>query len=153
MLEGLKQQTVKTKWITAEVDRITALFYFVITISLFIAAFQLSSTFIQHFTGFLDINSKNQVELGKQVILMFAIVALIAVSYMLILRTLGLQEKSSTVFGYLATLGAIKINKEDFKTTLQEIERYLNDNEWTLAKYWVDRIQTEYSELFLQKTI
>ena len=38
LLEGLKQQTVMTKWITAEVDRITALVYFMIIILLFITA-------------------------------------------------------------------------------------------------------------------
>jgi hypothetical protein len=37
-LDGLKQQTVNTKWITAEIDRITALIYFIVTISVFIVA-------------------------------------------------------------------------------------------------------------------
>ena len=35
LLEGLKEQTVKTKWITAEVDKITALVYFIVVISVF----------------------------------------------------------------------------------------------------------------------
>jgi hypothetical protein len=47
-LEGLKQQTVRTKWITAEVDRINALVYFIIVISVFIVALH-SSDFLQKF--------------------------------------------------------------------------------------------------------
>lgn len=38
LLQGTKQATVKTKWVTVEVDKITALIYFIITISVFIAA-------------------------------------------------------------------------------------------------------------------
>lgn len=38
LLEGFKQQTIKTKWVTAEVDRITALIYFMIIILVFIVA-------------------------------------------------------------------------------------------------------------------
>ena len=49
LLEGLKQQTVMTKWITAEVDRITALVYFMIIILLFITAALTYSVFPQNF--------------------------------------------------------------------------------------------------------
>jgi hypothetical protein len=148
LLGGLKDQTIKTKWITEEIDRITALVYFMVIISLFIVATQLYPVFLQNFAQFFNEN----IESTKLVILIFSILALIAVSIMFILRILGLLTKASIVFKYLTALGAIKMDKENFKTTLQDIERYLNDNNWTLAEYWVeDRIQREYTELFLKK--
>jgi hypothetical protein len=147
LLGGLKDQTIKTKWITEEIDRITALVYFMVIISLFIVATQLYPVFLQNFAQFFNEN----IESTKLVILIFSILALIAVSIMFILRILGLLTKASIVFKYLTALGAIKTDKENFKTTLQDIERYLNDNNWTLAEYWVDRIQREYTELFLKK--
>lgn len=147
LLEGLKEQTIKTKWITAEIDRITALVYFIIIISLFIVAIQLYHIFLQNFERIFQ-----GVELAKIVILIFSVLALIAVSIMFILRIRGLLKKALIVFRYLTALGAIKTEKEKFKTTLQEIERYLNDTDWTLTKYWVDRIQKEYTELFVMKS-
>jgi hypothetical protein len=146
LLEGLKQQTVKTKWITAEVDRITALVYFVIVISVFIIATLLYPVFLQKFAQVFQNN-----ESTKLAILIFSSLALGAVSYMFILRILGLQRKASVAFRYLTALEAIKAAKEDFKTTLQDIERYLDNNDWTLAEYWVKRIQIEYTEFFLEK--
>jgi hypothetical protein len=148
LLEGLKQQTVKTKWITGEIDRITALIYFIIIISLFIAATQLYPTFLQNFAQFFV-----NIELAKLAILIFSISALIAICIMFILRILGLLGKAATVFKYLTALGVIKTAKENFRETLQEIERYLNNNDWTLAEYWVERIQDDYTELFLKKIL
>jgi hypothetical protein len=72
---------------------------------------------------------------------------------MFIYRIFGLANKAQTVFKYLTALEAIKTEQEKFKPTLQDIERYLNDNHWTLAKYWVERIKEEYSEIFLKKVL
>jgi hypothetical protein len=72
---------------------------------------------------------------------------------MFIVRIDGLMMKASIVFKYLTALGAIKTDKENFKTTFQDIEHYLNDNNWTLARYWMDRIEVEYTELFLKKVM
>lgn len=127
LLEGLKQQTLKTKWITAEIDRITALFYFIVIISLFIVATQVYPVFLEHFTQVLG-----NIESTRLVILIFSVLALSAVIIMVILRIRGLQEKAAIVFRYLTTLEAIKTDGAKFKTTLQDIERYLNDNDWTL---------------------
>jgi hypothetical protein len=146
LLEGLKQNTVKTKWITAEVDRITALIYFMVIISLFIIAAQLYPSFLQNFTQFFG-----NIESIKIVITIFSLLALIAVSIMCILRILGLMTKALIVFEYLAALGAIKTDKDNFKSALQDIERYLDDNNWTLAEYLVKNIQKEYTQLFLKK--
>ena len=70
---------------------------------------------------------------------------------MLVSRIIGLQSKALIVFKYLTVLRAIKTHKEDFKTTLEEIERYLDDNHWTLAEYWVNRVQQDYSEVYLKE--
>ena len=48
-------------------------------------------------------------------------------------------------------LRAIKTHKKDFETTLEDIERYLDDNHWTLGEYWVERVQQDYSEVFLEE--
>ena len=68
----------------------------------------------------------------------------------MILRIRGLLAKASTV-KYLTALGAIKIDREKFKENLQDVEGYLNSGDWTLAEYWVNRIQKEYTEVFLSQ--
>lgn len=146
LLEGLKQQTLKTKWITAEVDRITALIYFIVVISVFIAATLLYPVFLQKFAQVFENNYSTK--LG---ILIFSILALMAVTYMFILRIRGLERKALTVFRYLTALEAIKEDKQNFSGSFEDIERYLDNNDWTLAEYWVKRIQLEYTELFLNK--
>jgi hypothetical protein len=146
LLERLKERTVKTKWITAEVDRITALFYFIIIISLFIYAIEIYQDLLPKFTKFFG-----DVELTKLTIIGLSVAGLGAVVYVLKLRIFGLRTRALTVFKYLTALGAIKTSKENFKTTLQDIERYLNEDHWPLAEYWVNRVQIDYSELFLKE--
>jgi hypothetical protein len=146
LLEGLKKQTVKTKWVTAEVDRITALFYFLIVIFVFIVASQVYLDFLPKFSKFFG-----DIESVRLLIFILSIAGLIAVCYVLRLRINGLRSKSLTVFKYLTTLGAIKMAKEIFKPTQVEIERYLDEEHWPLVEYWVNRLQVEYSELFLHE--
>jgi hypothetical protein len=62
------------------------------------------------------------------------------------------MSKATTVFRYLTALTAIKTEKERFKATLLDIERYLNDNDWILADYWANRLQDEYTEFFRENT-
>ena len=147
ILEGLKQQTVMTKWLTAEVDRITALVYFITIILLFITAALIYSVFPQNFAQVFG-----NVESTRAVILIISILALIGVSIMFILRIAGLLNKASIVFRYLTALGAIKTETDTFKTTLQNIEKCLNDNDWTLANNWLERIEREYTQLFFKKS-
>jgi hypothetical protein len=146
LMDGLKEQAVKTKWITAEVDRITALVYFIITISVFIAAILIIPDLLSKFAeSFGNLGST------RTGILIFSFIALIGVVIMLILKIRGLQAKTLIVFKYLTALGAIKTAKEKFKETLGDIERYLNDSHWTLADYWMTRIQIDYTETFLEE--
>ncbi|HET6640998.1 MAG TPA: hypothetical protein VFG77_05275 [Nitrososphaeraceae archaeon] len=77
--------------------------------------------------------------------------ALTAVVYMFVRRIGGLLSKAQTVFRYLTALGAIKVDIEKFQPRLQEIERYLNNDDWVLSEYWINRIQKEYAEVFLSK--
>jgi hypothetical protein len=147
ILEGLKQQTVMTKWITAEVDRITALVYFITIILLFITAALIYSVFPQNFAQVFG-----NVESTRAVILIISILALIGVSIMFILRIAGLLNKASIVFRYLTALGAINTETDTFRTTLQNIEKCLNDNDWTLANNWLERIEREYTQLFFKKS-
>jgi hypothetical protein len=79
LLEGFKQQTVNTKWITAEVDRITALIYFIVIISVFIVVTQLYPAFLQKFAQVFVGN-----ESTKLGILIFSSLVLIAMSIMFI---------------------------------------------------------------------
>ena len=85
---------------------------------------------------------------ARLVILILSSMALGAVIIMVRLRIKGLRDKASNVFMYLLALDSIKIPKENLKITLQDIERYLNDNDWTLAGYWVKRLLLEYRDLF-----
>jgi hypothetical protein len=144
LLEGLTQQTVNTKWIKAEIDRITALIYFIITISVFIVAIAFLPSLLHKFSQVFQ-----DTELVRLGVLIFSVLALCAVGYMLILTIRRLLDKASAVFKYLTALGAIKTDKEKFKGNLQEIEGYLNSGDWTLAEYWVNRIQKDYTEVFL----
>jgi hypothetical protein len=146
LLEELEEQTVKTKWITAEIDKITALIYFMVTISVFIVAIVVLPSILHKFA--VEFADTFMVRLG---VVIFSAFALSAVIVMLILRIRGLLNKASTVFSYLTALGAIKVEKDKFKGTLEEIEGYLNGGDWTLAKYWIERIQKEYTESFLSE--
>jgi hypothetical protein len=157
LLAGVKDQSVKTKWITAEIDRISALIYFMIIICLFIAAVLVVPSFLPKFAQSFGYEQPanlgiwayfQPINLG---ILTFSGVALAGVVYMLRIRFNGLESKALTVFKYLIALGAIRTAKEKFKPTLDEIEDYLNENHWTLAEYWVNRIQADYSDLFLEE--
>ena len=68
---------------------------------------------------------------------------------MLIYRIRELLNKASIAFKYLTALRAIKVNSEKFKVNLQEIEGYLNSDDWILAEDGVNRIQIEFTEEFL----
>jgi hypothetical protein len=50
----------------------------------------------------------------------------------------------------LTALQAIKTGKENFANTLHDIERYLDNNDGTLAEYWVKHVELEYTEFFLE---
>jgi hypothetical protein len=143
---ALKQQTVKTKWITAEVDRITALFYFIIIISLFVYATQTQKELLPKFE-----HPFGDIKIAAFYVMIFSIVALIGVCVMLVIRIIGLQSKALTVFKYLTALRAVKTHKKQFETTLEDIERYLDDSHWTMAEDWVNRLEQDYSEVFLEE--
>jgi len=138
-LDLVRLQAIKTKWISAEIDRITALVYFIIVVSLFIsaAAFYYQS-FLPKFSSLFGNN-----DMAEMVIVVFSIMALAAVLYMLIIRIYGsdgLQSKTFTVYKYLALREAVRRDREKdkFSEDVEKIEQYLNDNHWSLAKFWVD---------------
>ena len=147
LLNGLREQTVQTKWINGEIDRITALIYFLIIITLFIIASQIYPHFLANFGQFFNH------ELTGLIILIFSIVAFFAVVIMLIIRMNGLRDKAVTVFKYLASLEAVKTvqSRQMFSTTQDKVERYLDEGHWTLAKFGAIRIEEEYTEQFLQE--
>jgi hypothetical protein len=149
LLQGLKRQVVKTKWITAEVDKVTALIYFMVIISLFIVAIHVYAGFLSKFSSFFA-----DVYLTRLLLFSLSALALLVVIYMFIMRIFGpdgLQSKALIVFKYLSALQAIKWNKEAFRPTLNDIERYLNEGHWTLAKYWVKRIEEDYLTAFSEQ--
>lgn len=144
LFRGLQRKAVKTKWITAEIDRITALIYFMIVISVFIVAILLLPNLLQKFSQVFQ-----DTELVRLAIVIFSILALAAVSYMIVLRKRSLMNNARAVFNYLTLHEAAKLEIEKFKSRFQDIERYLNDNDWILADYWITRIEVEYTEVFL----
>jgi hypothetical protein len=146
VLEELKEETVKTKWITAEIDRITALVYFIVVISVFIFTILLYQDFLQKFAQVFQNN-----ELTKLVIVILSFAALGFVSYMFKRRYDGLKGKAYTVFRYLAALEAIKEDRENFKASFEDIERRLDNNDWTMAEYLVKDVREDYQEVFVEK--
>jgi hypothetical protein len=143
--KGLQRKTVKTKWIKAEIDRITSLLYFIIVILAFIAAVLLLPNLLEKFSQVFQ-----DTELVRLGIIIFSIAALAAVSYMFVLRIKDLLHKARIVFNYLTVLEAVKVDVESYKTKFQDIQRYLDESDWTLADYWVKRIQIEYIEYIMQ---
>lgn len=146
LLEGLRLQTIRSKWITIEIDRITGVIYFIIIILIFFVA----SIYYPHF---LDVFVKafNNVETTRTWIQIFAFVTLIMMSFMIAFRILELQKKASLVFRYLATLGRPNIMNAVFEPTLSNIERYLDSGDWTLAEYWLDRTEIDYLTFYLNE--
>ncbi len=139
-------KTVKTKWVTAEIDRIIALVYFIIVISVFIVAILLLPNLLIKFSEVFEDN-----ELVRRGILVFSFLALAAISVMFVLRIRDLSKKARIVFSYLTILEAVKVDVKKFKSEFSRIENYLNSTDWTLADYWVKRTQIEYTEVFLNK--
>ena len=88
---------------------------------------------------------------ARIIIIVFSITALGAISYMLYKRLRELKSKAWTTFRFLIALEAIKMDKSDFDKSLQEIEHYLGDGDWTMAEYWVERVMHEYSRAVYEK--
>jgi hypothetical protein len=147
-IRSLQYHTLKATWIGREIDKITAMCYFVIIVSIFISAEFFLVGFLDKFLVTFQGNSQARV-----IILIFSIVALGTVSFMLYWRLKELQSKAKTTFLYLVELDGIKFEKERFDKSLQEIERYLTNGDWTLAEYWVKRITNEYDELIKAKLL
>lgn len=142
-IKSLKDGAVRTKWVRAEVDKITAMAYFVTVVSVFIAAEFLLPNFLDKLIG-----SFGGGQGPKTAILAFSIVALAAVSIMLVHRLKELETKTRVAFRFLIEVDAVKVEKQAFDKSLQEIERYLNGGDWTMAEYWSKRVSVEYEDYF-----
>lgn len=97
---------------------------------------------------------------AKVIIVIFSIGALLGILYRLRKRGRDLRDNAVTVFRYLVVREgynlarrAIGIEKhtpdkgETFDKTLQAIEQYLTNGDWTLAGITVDQIISEYIDL------
>jgi hypothetical protein len=145
-ISSLQKATLGTTWIVREIDKITAMGYFVIVVSLFISAELL-------LTGFLDkflVNFPGGIA-ARIAILLFSIIALGTVLYKLYKRLSELRSKAWTTFRYLIEVETIKIEKTTFDRNLQSIEQYFNNGDWAMADYWVRRVMEEYSDLILKE--
>jgi hypothetical protein len=146
IIESLQSHALRTLWMGREIDKITAMGYFIVVVSIFILAELI-------IPGFLDekflVNFKDIPEV-RNIVLIFSSLALIGVSAMLLMRLKELQSKAWTTFSFLIEQDGIKIMeeklKEHFDKSLQTIERYLNDGNWTLAEYWTKRVAKEYDD-------
>lgn len=137
-------RTFRTKWIVREIDKTTAIAYFIVVVSIFVSAIISDELF---HTAFIENKILTTFQGDPQVryiLLTFSIVAIGAVSYMLYKRLRDLRSNGETVFKYLVALDVIIIDKERFDKSLQIIERHLNDGDWTLADYWSTRVLQEY---------
>lgn len=141
---GIKNKTIRSKWIAAEMDRITALIYFMIVISVFLIAIIYLPDFLQIFVH--SFNDNASIYAG---LMIFVSLALAGISYMCYVRIRALQSKAAIVFRYLTALEAIRNNEKDFNDTLDDIERYLDSNDWILVEYWLDRLEIDYVERIL----
>ena len=146
LLHGLGHQATKSKWITAEIDKITGLIYFTVVISVFIIAIIRLPDFLNTF-----VIPFNDSELAKIAIFDFAFLAVCAMLIMIFLRLRTLRKKAVIVFKYLVALETIRIEEKDFKTILENIERYLDSNDWILAEYWLSRTMADYENIYLSK--
>ena len=90
-------------------------------------------------------------EFTKNVIFIFSCAGISAVSYMIWLRLKTLKDKAITIFKFLTALETIKTDGGDFKTTLENIERYLDNNDWVPAEYWLSRVMREYKEIYVSE--
>jgi hypothetical protein len=141
-IQSLTRRVLRTKWIVREIDKITAIGYFVIVVSIFVGAEIYSPNFLDK----LLVTSEGD-HLAGVIIFIFSLIALGSVSFMLLGRLLQLRGKAKGTLRYLVALDAIKIEKERFHSDLKEIERYLNDGDWTLVGYWTTRVLRDYDDL------
>lgn len=144
LLYGLGLRTIRSRWITAEVDRITALIYFVIVITVFIFAIYFISDFINIF-----VKAFNNNEFVRPGMYVLASLALSGVSMILVIRIITLQSKTTIAFRYLTALETIKTDGINFMNPIQNIERYLDSNDWILSGYWLGRVESDYKKFFL----
>jgi hypothetical protein len=147
-LSSLARRASQITWITREIDKITAMGYFIIIVSLFISAEIL-------LTGFLDkflVTFQGSAQ-ARTIILAFSIITLIAVSLMLLRRLNELQSKAWITFLFLVVIESIKIEKTTFDKSLQEIEQYLTNGDWAMASYWIYRVMDEYDDVVKRELI
>jgi hypothetical protein len=182
-LTSLKESTSRTSWIVREIDKITALGYFIIVLVTLISALFLLPNFEDKFLVTFQGGNQTQddsmvtnggatttmatnaaaatstavesegTSIARIIIIAFSIIALGAVSYMLYKRLSELKSKAWTTFKFLIELDAIKIENQRFNQNLKDIERYLSNSDWTMAELWVDGIMEEYAEVVQKELI
>ncbi len=207
-LISLRDETLKTTWITREIDKITSTIYFIIVIGTFIPSLffipgfedkflvtfqggnQTRNLAIQHIDaaiiavqandrGTVITNIEETKEAVKQlqeqlqegdvrgqwaklIIIIFSTGALLGILYRLWKRRRELKDNAVMVFRYLViretynvarrTIGIEKLTAdkgETFDKTVQAIEQYLTNSDWTLARITVDQIISEYIDLLV----
>jgi len=140
-IRSMQDATIRTKWITREIDKITAMVYFVIVISIFILAEFYLKGFIDKFL----VNFQG-IEQARIILIIFSISVLVVVLIMLFVRLGELKQKSLTIFKFLVERDVCKIEEETFAKNLKEIELYLDNDDWTLAQLSVDDTMKAYKE-------
>jgi len=154
---SLKKASLGTPWMVREIDKITGMIYFLIVVAILISTFILDHFFGTSFSDkFLVIFQGS--EQARDSIFSFSVIVFSAVSYKLIKRLNELQSKAFTTFVFLLEREAIKIEgtskeKDIFDKSLQEIERYLTNGDWTLAELLVHRVMKEYDDFIRREWI
>ena len=169
-LLSLKKSSLGTAWMVREIDKSTAMVYFLIVVALLISALISDQFFNASFLDkFLDIfqgneqaseEAKSQAkEQARFFILGLSGIFFIAVLYKLIKRLWELRSKALINFEFILEREVIKIeaNKKEEKDTfdkyLQEIERYFMSGDWTLAELSVRRVMKEYDDFIRREWI
>jgi hypothetical protein len=140
-ISSLYDTTVRTKWIAREIDKITAMIYFVLIISIFIVAEFSLKDFLDKFL----VNFQGS-EQARVILIVFSFTVLVAVLIMVIMRLRELKETSLTTFKSLIIRNIGKIDEQRFDKDLKELDQYLDNGDWTLAKLSVDDVMREYQE-------
>jgi hypothetical protein len=145
-ISSLLDHTLRTVWIQREIDKITSTLYFVIVVITFFVAVIFVPNFADNFlAGF-----PADLPVVKWIIVGFSAIALGTVSYIIRKRLRELRQRATTTFIFFIQKDAIKVHRHRFENRLQEIERYLNAEDWVLAWYVVSLLIDEYEAVITQ---
>lgn len=135
-----KLSALKTKAITFEIEKILGLFYFIILILAFAIAITIPSPFFDKLIqkDILEILQLNELQLKS----IFLLVSAIVIGVLVIRATKFWNELDNEI--EIAAYHLIAINNDNAtQTSIQNMTRAIEQNDWTLAELWKGKIREE----------